>query len=276
MTTIRTPEVPSGLRATTARWDDLCLLDISHRAVAHPGRRPGWERSWGLDILLGDGVERVPVADVRPHLFDQAQPVRRFAWRTGQRHRPGLQHMVSLGVQVGFESLQEQRLLLAVDFDGSATDVLSQPFRLRWLDGSRWRTHVPDYLLRTARGVAIVNVRPGGKIEDDDRENFAACDEMARHHGWRHEVVSGWVQPAFSVVDTLSAHRRPMTDRLGLRRQVLDALQFYGEMPFGDLAEATSCPAIARALILGMLWHKELDASLTTPLGDATIIKGAP
>ena len=55
-----------------------------------------------------------------------AQPVRRFTWSTRQRHRPGLQFMVSTGRHHGFESLAEQRLLLALDFAGEVVQVPTQ------------------------------------------------------------------------------------------------------------------------------------------------------
>lgn len=263
---------PSALPSHTARWDDICLLDTTHRALPHAVPREGWETSWGLDLHRGDAVERVAAVDVRPRMFDDARPVRRFTWRTGQQHRPGLQHMTSLGVQVGFESLHEQRLLVAVDFDGGARDVLSQPFRLRWLDGTRWRAHTPDYLLRTDRGVVVVNVRPAGLVKDDDRGNFAAVDALARLHGWRHEVVSGQVQPAASVVDTLSSQRRPMTDPLGIRGQLAASLAASGPQPLGALVETTTCPAVARSFVVGLLWRKELTATLAAPLGDTTVV----
>jgi hypothetical protein len=59
-------------------------------------------------------------------------PVRRFTWRQRQRHRPGLQFMVSTGRLHGFESLEERSLLLALDFLGEVEEVLSQPFRLKF------------------------------------------------------------------------------------------------------------------------------------------------
>jgi hypothetical protein len=49
-----------------------------------------------------------------------------------QRHRPGLQFMVSTGRHHGFESLEEARVLLALDFAGDVTDVVSQPLKLRF------------------------------------------------------------------------------------------------------------------------------------------------
>jgi hypothetical protein len=69
-------------------------------------------------------LDAVPVAG--------CQPVRRFSWRRGQRHRPGLQFMVSTGRLHGFESLEERALLLALDFAGAVEEVLPQPFRLRF------------------------------------------------------------------------------------------------------------------------------------------------
>jgi hypothetical protein len=43
-----------------------------------------------------------------------SEPVLHFTWRARQRHRPGLQFMVSTGRHHGFESLEEQRLPLVL------------------------------------------------------------------------------------------------------------------------------------------------------------------
>ncbi|MET8542794.1 hypothetical protein ABZW03_19380 [Kitasatospora sp. NPDC004799] len=42
----------------------------------------------------------------------RSRPVRRFTWRTGQLHRPGLEYLVSSGRHHGFESFEEESLLL--------------------------------------------------------------------------------------------------------------------------------------------------------------------
>src|ERR1700689_2272719 len=98
----------------------------------------------------------------------ECQPWRHFTWRTGQRHRPGLQFLVSTGRHHGFESLEEQRFLLALDFAGGAVDVVSQPFRLRAETAGGWREHVPDFLAVTAGGVLLADVRPRSLVRDDD------------------------------------------------------------------------------------------------------------
>lgn len=81
-------------------------LSLTHRWL---GR---WTTAWRFDkdevVWAVRDLEAVP-------LFT-SQPVRQFGWQARQRHRPGLQFMVSTGRHHGFESLEEQHLLLALDF----------------------------------------------------------------------------------------------------------------------------------------------------------------
>ena len=72
-----------------------------------------------------------------------ADPIRVFSWRRGQRHRPGLEYMVSTGRHHGFESLEEARVLLALDFAGDLADVVSQPLRLRFEAGGKRGSTLP-------------------------------------------------------------------------------------------------------------------------------------
>jgi hypothetical protein len=76
--------------------------------------------------------------------------------------------VVSTGRHHGFESLAEQQLLLALDFAGEATDVLSQPFRLRFAAASGWREHTPDFLVIDRGGQWLFDVRPAERIGPDD------------------------------------------------------------------------------------------------------------
>ena len=196
-----------------------------------------------------------------------AEPVRRFAWHARQRHRPGLQFLVSTGRHHGFESLQEQRLLLALDFAGELVDVLSQPFRLRFQTRSGWRDHIPDFLVRSRRGTWLVNVKRPGGIGEPDRVCFAAASEAALAAGWRHVVVAGWRPNVMDVLDALSAQRRTLDDRLGLQAKLL-ATVAAGPRPFEEVVAATSLPVVARAHALHLLWHRRLSVDLTQPLTD--------
>jgi hypothetical protein len=120
------------------------------------------------------------------------EPVRRFAWSRGQRHRPGLQYLVSTDRLHGCESMAEARLLLVLDFAGRLDEVISQPFRLRFATGNGEREHVPDFLAYTRSGRWLIDVRPAARVGERDRVAFAASAEVALLHGWRYVVVAGW------------------------------------------------------------------------------------
>ncbi|WP_227025403.1 hypothetical protein [Streptomyces tsukubensis] len=124
-------------------------------------------------------MARVPVLSSRP--------MRGFTWRAKQRHRPGLEVMASTGRGHGFESLEEVRLLVALDLVG-ASEVLSQPFRLDFTHkgGSSW--HIPDYLAVISDGTWLLDVRPMGLIKDEDALKYAAAREVAAACGWRYRV----------------------------------------------------------------------------------------
>jgi hypothetical protein len=104
---------------------DRCGLDELFLAYetgeAERGRLalgPGWPREWTATWQVPGGDMVSPVRDLGPVPLAGCEPVRRFSWRRRQRHRPGLQFMVSTGRVHGFESLEEQALLLALDFTG--------------------------------------------------------------------------------------------------------------------------------------------------------------
>ncbi|WP_371604927.1 hypothetical protein OG345_40590 (plasmid) [Streptomyces sp. NBC_01220] len=52
--------------------------------------------------------------------------------------------MSATGRLHGFESLAERRVLLALDFVGGMTEVLSQPFTLKFTTRQRPVRHTPD------------------------------------------------------------------------------------------------------------------------------------
>ncbi|WP_123970158.1 TnsA-like heteromeric transposase endonuclease subunit [Streptomyces sp. TLI_185] len=196
-------------------------------------------------------------------------PVRRFAWRTGQRHRPGLECLVTTGRQHGFESLAEHWLLLVLDFVGGFDEVLSQPFRLRFFSSQGKGSHIPDFLVPAAGASWLVDVRPGGLIGEEDEVRFAAAAQAAAAAGWRYMVVTGWRRQVLAGIDALSVRRRPMADPLGLERQLLTAV---GRRPwrFAELVDQTQVPAVARTHAVHLLWHRRMAVDLTLPFGDAT------
>ena len=264
--------MPSAL----ATWEHVVVLDTTSRQRDFlPLPTAAALRSMTVTTRQGDQAVTFSATDLDDSLFDTANPWRHMAWRTRQKNRPGLEFMVSTGRHHAYESQQERRLMQALDFDGRVIDVLSQPLLLSYFDGLRHRKHTPDLLTRLSAGPPLLlNVKPRSRIEDVHRTAFAACDRLAAARGWRHEVVSGWVEPARSTIDALSARRRPYTDAFGLMPEILAALT-DGPLSFGDLVARTRVPAVARALVIGMLWRRQLSVDLAVPLGDRSQVNRA-
>ncbi|WP_237302803.1 TnsA-like heteromeric transposase endonuclease subunit [Streptomyces sp. S063] len=257
-----------------AVWSHCCGFDelvVPYAVMCGEALDPrrDWTARWTVTWQV-DGSDIVcPVRDLATFPWTRAQPVRAFSWRPGQRHRPGLAFMGATGRGHGFESLAERRALTVLDFCGQVRDVLSQPFRLRFLDGAR-RTHIPDFLVATAGATLLIDVRPAHLVKESDVTVFAATGRVAASAGWRYLVVTGWRNNVADTVEALARGRRRHTDPLGLEDQLLGA----ADRPrrFGELVAATSWPVLARDHLQRLLWKRRLAFDLNGPLGDGTWI----
>lgn len=185
------------MRGSIRKWDAVCR---------YSGR--------DVSVAVGD-LAAMPIAG--------REPVRRFGWHRDQRHRAGLEFLVSTGRHHGYESLQEARLLRVVDFAAGATEVLSQPLRLRFTTFDGPREHIPDFLVCGRSGWWLVDVRPRQCLRDGDRVAFVAAAQVAAASGWGYVVVGGWKPHVWSTVDAMSAHRRPLADVLDIGAGMLAA-----------------------------------------------------
>jgi hypothetical protein len=261
---------------------DLCSLEVLFAAFGvHKrfrgalGLGPGWSREWTATLRVNGGDVACAVRDLPSVPLTGCEPVRRFGWRSRQRHRPGLEFMVSTGRLHGFESLEERNLLLVLDFTGDVAEALAQPFRFRFQARDGHGEHIPDFLAVFKDGSRwLLDVRPAGLVEDEDAVRFAAAAEVALAAGWRYSVVGGWRPHVLSVVDALSSQRRALQDPLGLQGQLLKAAR-ENARPFGELAGGTSLPAVARAHALHLLWHRRLGVDLARPLGNNSLVWAA-
>ncbi|WP_435279423.1 TnsA-like heteromeric transposase endonuclease subunit [Streptomyces sp. 1222.5] len=234
-----------------------------------------WPVRWTTTWNFGRTPVTCPVRDLGKVDLTQIVPVRRFTWRTDQFHRPGLEYLMSTDRHHGFESHEEERLLLVADFAPGLVEALCQPFRLRFFAGGKPIRHTPDFLLVTKSGLLLIDVRPADRIEPEDELKFAATAEAALSAGWRYSVVVGWRRHVWTNVDALSAERRPTPDVLGTQEQLRHAAA-QGPLPFAELVERCRLPAIARAHAIHLLWHRHLGADLSVPFGDASLIRLAP
>ncbi|MGW7315795.1 hypothetical protein [Streptomyces sp. NPDC054854] len=92
----------------------------------------------------------------------------------------------------GFESLAERRVLLALDFVGGMTEVLSQPFTLKFTTCQRPVRHTPDFLALMQGTALLIDGRPADLIKPNDAVKFAPAQWAAGAAGWQYAVVAGW------------------------------------------------------------------------------------
>lgn len=182
--------------------------------------------------------------------------------------------MVSTGRHHGFESLEEQKLLLAVDFAGAARVVVSQPLRLRFEAGAARLSHIPDFLVEDGGGVCVFDVRPAGRIGDADRVAFAAMAEAALAAGWGYRVVGGWHRQVITGLDAFSAQRRELADPLGIQPDLVQGAS-RGPCRFGELVGVGPLAGVRRAHALHLLWRRRLGVDLAGPFGDASPVWAA-
>ncbi|MGW9409579.1 TnsA-like heteromeric transposase endonuclease subunit [Streptomyces diastaticus] len=260
-----------GLWSHRCSWADLLApVDVSD-GRAGLDLAPGWESRWSVTWRTTSEELTRSVEELVRYGLREFTPMRVFTWRREQRHRPGLPFVQSTGRLHGAESMEEARFLLALDFAGEVTEVVSQPFRMRFGGAARERPHTPDYLVRTRTGVWLIDVRPTELIFDKDRESFAAAAELARVCGWRFAVVGEWLPHTMMTLDWLSSRRRSMTDPLRLEATLLTEAAVGGRT-FGELAARTPFPPVARAHLLHLLWQRRLGLDLRVPLGDGSVI----
>jgi hypothetical protein len=242
----------------------LARLDVSE----------DWQERWLVSWKAGKKETRSrTVRQVAEVPLAASDPMRVFSWARSQRHRPGLQYMVSTGRHHGFESIEEARVLLALDFAGDIVDVLSQPMKLQFETTAGPREHIPDFLAVTRAGTWLIDVRPEQRIRDEDREAFAAAAEAALACGWAYVVVGRWQDNVVPALDAISSQRRPLRDPLGLQPGLVAAAS--GGLTFGELAASSPYEPVARAQLLPLLWHRRLGVNLSQPLGDGSAVRVA-
>lgn len=277
--TLLLDRAPVSAPRATDPWSDTSTLHdlarvhcISADAFSQLVMHSDWSSRWTTEWRFGRTVIGCAVKDLGEVDMASSVPVRRFTWRTDQWHRPGLGYLVSTDRHHGFESFEEELLLLMADFSGSLVEALAQPFRLRFQSVNGSVAHTPDYLLLTDGTSWLIDVRPAERIEPEDEVKFAAAAEAALAAGWNYSVVAGWRHHVVDLIDTLSAGRRHLADPLRLQEQLLLAAA-DGPQPFGTLVGRCSLEAVARAHAIHLLWHRRLGLKISGPLTDASTIR---
>lgn len=129
------PLLPSEVEGAVAT---AALLHVAYR------RRP-----------QGRLVE-VGLHDAMSALAGVVAPVREPMQYRGQWSKPGWYYFAGLDEHVSYESRFEGAHLMLLDFEGAATAVVPQPFRLHWRAEKAARRHTPDFLVWRKDGTGVV------------------------------------------------------------------------------------------------------------------------
>lgn len=251
----------------TAGWADLTV----RKPVDPMGDlTTGWPRRWQVSFTHGKNVHTIAAASASLADLLAADPMLVNSWHKKKTARAGLRYVASTDFQHAHASLFERKLLLALDFHG-ATHIVSQPFTLTYELGGRTRVHTPDFLAVIDGEAVVINCRPFDLVKPKLLEDVAAVGAFAVSHGWGNELVVGYPTPAFTTVDTITAHST-IDDPFGFGEVILDLLALRGPMQFAEVADSMESPVIARAVLQSLLWSREVVMDLAELLEDTTLI----
>lgn len=245
-------------------------------ALQSTGARPRGARGTGsrrrllVDVALnGEGV--------RPNLtpvefgqvpWESAVAIREAKPYKDMKHKPNRFWMSSTRQQILVESRTEARRALEFDFEGDATCVVGQPFRLRLTSvGGEDVSHVPDFLVVLADGsVRVEDVKPD---EFSEMEDFVTRSGLAREF-CQQAGVDYLVTPAeetvrFKNIDFLSAYRRfvPQDERLVER---LVRMVAAGALPFGVVQREAHLDVFSLPTLFWLMWRRAVAFNLDAPL----------
>ncbi|GGP00271.1 hypothetical protein GCM10012280_68660 [Wenjunlia tyrosinilytica] len=115
---------PGSVWSHQCSWEDLFVPTDVDAGRSGLDLDDGWTRRWAVSWRASGDDASCSVHDLVQEPVLTSDPMRHFTWRRDQRHRPGLQFLTSTGRHHGAESLEESRVLLALDFAG---DVVAHP-----------------------------------------------------------------------------------------------------------------------------------------------------
>ncbi|MFE3033613.1 TnsA-like heteromeric transposase endonuclease subunit [Streptomyces canus] len=220
--------------------------------------------------------EEKPWSSVGSAELAAAVPWRTFRWYRGQKHYSGTYWSATMRDHVIYESRLELSRLLLDDFDQAVHRILAQPFLLKTQANGKVRKHIPDYLLITAHGPEVIDVKPRHRLA---RPEVAFTFEWTRQaveaRGWKYTV---WSEPEPVVLENvrfLAGYRRDWLFDDALLEQARTLAASGGTL--GEIIKSASSqdPAAIRACVLHLLWNGDLVTDLTVPLGPDHRLRGA-
>ena len=206
-------------------------------------------------------------------------PIRVPAFYRGQSSKPGYYWMASLGRHITYESKAERAYLMELDWAGTATGVLPQPFRLHFPRTTRPFRHIPDFLTQHADAShEVVDVK-GARQQDKplNKLTFDLTREACAELGFGFTVYAGPTTVTEANLAFLAGYRGPGA---GVLDEYLPALVDAVEGGEPTVADATRrlmgagvMPAMAPAVVWRAMWKRLVNCDLLSPLTSSTRIR---
>ena len=208
----------------------------------------------------------------RPIDWAASSPIRVPAFYRGQSSKPGYYWTASLGRHVTYESKAERAFLMELDWAGTATGVLPQPFRLHFPRNARPYRHIPDFLTCHCDGsTEVVDVKGAGQQEKPlNQLTFSLTREACDQLGFQFTVYAGPTTITEPNLAFLAGYRGPCAAILDEYLPVLADEVAAQELTIDEVtARLTGWgvpPGVAPAVVWRAMWQRLLTADFLQPL----------
>jgi hypothetical protein len=227
-------------------------------------------------VTSKDDPREVAFADAPPDELAQAVPWRTFRWYLGQRHYSGSYWAATEQAHVIYESRLELARLLYADFDRDVVRIVAQPFLMTAVVDDTVRRHVPDFLLLTAAGPIVVDVKPARKLDRPEVAfTFAWTKSVVEARGWSYQVWSEPPRVELENVRFLAGYRRSWLVNQEAVRALEDALPDGATLGQAFAAVPQYDEAIVRASAFHLIWSGRWATDLHQPLHEGLVLRVA-
>jgi hypothetical protein len=234
----------------------------------HGETRLEWVPAGGLPSRI------VTLANLTQHPVEWSatNPIRVPAFYRGQSSKPGYYWMASLGWHITYESKAERAYLMELDWAGTATCVLPQPFRLHFPRQARPYQHIPDFLTCHSDGstevVDVKGARQQGKPLN--KLTFSLTRQVCEQLGFEFTVYAGPTRITEANLAFLTGYRSPgaasLDEYLPMLADVVAGQELTIEKMTARLAEAGVPLGVAPAVVWRAMWQRLLTTDLLHPL----------
>jgi hypothetical protein len=187
-----------------------------------------------------------------------------------QRHMPGRWFSTTARRFLEYESLLERDWMQLMDFDREVEWICEQPLRLRYRKDDDPASHVPDLLVWRAGTAELCDVKSEERLEDPAfLAQVGATGLASAEAGVGYRVLSEPDRQLLANVRWLAGFREPPADPDGERARMLSALAVHAST-IAELLDDAVEPALARPVLMHLLWVGEVLVDVTEPMTDAS------